>query len=495
MRALVLAAALIALNGCAYYNGMYNANQLAGRAEKAEREGRTLDAGNYWGQVVVKTDSVLRRHPDSKWADDARLLRGRALARLGDCATAVPELVRAQHDLDDPDLIEAALLELGRCRLALDDPAGAQVALAPLAESADDGRRRAALALLGRARFAAGDYDGALELIGAAGSAPAGDTTLAGTRLVALAGAGRLDQARLLADSLLAARSAGVPWGVFVAEFAETDPVGASDYLDRLTSLEVPGATRAAWLVADAGRLMDRDRPRALARLEQAERLAPESDPGAIARLRRLRIRLAEVARPESLGGLLAEATAPAGTPAWQLLSAARLVQRTADSTTAVTPQGDLALFLAAELARDSLRSPQLASHLLRRVVDEWPESPYAPKALLAMLALGTEAAPDLREDLEILYGQSPYVAVSMGVADSTYRTLEDSLGTFAAAWRASAAAGPDGPGRQQPGRPAITPERPGVTPERPGAAPERPGVTPEAARRTRPGAAGVAPR
>ena len=34
--------------------------------------------------------------------------------------------------------------------------------------------------------------------------------------------------------------------------------------------------------------------------------------------------------------------------------------------------------------ARDSLLAPALAATLFRQVVETWPESPYAPKAMLA---------------------------------------------------------------------------------------------------------------
>ena len=51
------------LSGCVYYNGMYNANRLARSARKAEREGRTFDANNLWGQVATKAESVVVRHP------------------------------------------------------------------------------------------------------------------------------------------------------------------------------------------------------------------------------------------------------------------------------------------------------------------------------------------------------------------------------------------------------------------------------------------------
>ena len=59
------------LGGCAYYNGLYNAERLVRSAEKAEREGRTGEASGYWGEAAVKAETVLARFPTSKWADPA----------------------------------------------------------------------------------------------------------------------------------------------------------------------------------------------------------------------------------------------------------------------------------------------------------------------------------------------------------------------------------------------------------------------------------------
>src|ERR687890_73754 len=92
-RVIVLAVACAGLmSGCVYYNGMYNANRLATSARKAERDGRTFEANNLWGQVATKAESVLVRHPRSKYAQDASLLRGVALARMGQCDQALGPL-------------------------------------------------------------------------------------------------------------------------------------------------------------------------------------------------------------------------------------------------------------------------------------------------------------------------------------------------------------------------------------------------------------------
>lgn len=97
------------------------------------------------------------------------------------------------------------------------------------------------------------------------------------------------------------------------------------------------------------------------------------------------------------------------------------------------TPQGDLRLFLAAELARDSLAAPRLAEAIFRRVLEEWPASPYAPKVIFAVQQLNSNWGDSARALLEERYLESPYLAMTRGDATTEYRQLEDSLGAFAA--------------------------------------------------------------
>src|SRR3954452_7261185 len=103
----------VLLGGCVYYNGMYNANRLARSAKKAEREGRTFDATNLWGQVATKAESVVVRHPTSKYAEEAAVLRGVALARLGQCDQALGALSRLTLSAKPSGLTEDALLATG----------------------------------------------------------------------------------------------------------------------------------------------------------------------------------------------------------------------------------------------------------------------------------------------------------------------------------------------------------------------------------------------
>ena len=102
---------------------MYNTKRLAGSARKAERDGRTFEANNLWGQVITRAESLVARHPDSKYVDEALVLKGVALVaaqpvrRRG--RSARPRVAAARPTMD---VTEEASLALGRCQLQLGDP-------------------------------------------------------------------------------------------------------------------------------------------------------------------------------------------------------------------------------------------------------------------------------------------------------------------------------------------------------------------------------------
>ena len=81
--------------GCAYYNRMWSAERLAREARRQEANGLQAQARINWGLAAAKAESVLVRHPRSRWADDALVLQGEALARSGACAAAGDPLERA----------------------------------------------------------------------------------------------------------------------------------------------------------------------------------------------------------------------------------------------------------------------------------------------------------------------------------------------------------------------------------------------------------------
>ncbi|MGH7526870.1 MAG: tetratricopeptide repeat protein, partial [Gemmatimonadales bacterium] len=396
------------LGGCVYYNGMYNTKRLARSAQKAEREGRTFEAVNLWGQVVTRAESLVVRHPDSKYVDEAFVIQGIALANLGQCPNALGRLGRAAVLPEGSEVAEDAALALGRCQLDLGDPASAGVALARVIGSKDLGRRREARLLHARTLRLTGRAEEALPLLdGFKGP------RVENERLLALASAGRDAEALALADSLLAAKDTTRQWDTLVVTLGRQRPAVASALVDRLGAQPgVQPTVHARRLLEDGVRLAPVDSARAAGRLREAAKVGAGTDGGDQAELRLIRDDLSRVrdvaglARPGQALDAIARRRTLVSLEATQLRSLVRRIQSVADSSGPQVPQGDLHLFLAAESSRDSLAAPALAASLFRRIVDQWPDSPYAPKALLAGRQLDPAWADSALAILSERYGE-----------------------------------------------------------------------------------------
>ena len=434
VRLAVLLAAVALLGGCVYYNGMYNTNRLAKSARKAERDGRVFEAKNLWGQVITRAESLEVRHPRSKYVDQAELLRGLALARLDQCPAAVDPLGRPSVIDRSGDLAEEAALALGNCRLELGDLALADIAFARVLDSRDPVRRRQARLHHAHILRVTGRYEEALAIIRQS-SGPDDRSDL----LLALAGAGHTEQAFALADTLLSASDTTFVWDSLVVELGREDPRTASALVTRLQA--DPRATpeiKARRLHEDAMRLAAVDSAFSLARLEEAAAVPGHTQSGGRASLQLLLRRLHGARTLEDLAPLhdslavLGESEGGAATEAGVLAATMSRLRSLADSVGPGLPQGDLRLFLGAEAARDTLGAPALAAGLFRRVADDWPASPYAPKALLAVGQLDPSESEASWMRLDSLYPDSPYLALVRGQDAPGYRELEDSLAAFA---------------------------------------------------------------
>jgi tetratricopeptide (TPR) repeat protein len=422
------------LGGCVYYNGMYNANRLAHSARKAEREGRTFEANNLWGQVATKAESVVVRHPRSKYAEEAAVLRGVALARLGQCDQALGPLSRATLTGKPGDLTEDALLATGRCQLALDNIPAGEAAFSQLLDSKDRDRRREAHFQHAKLLRQSGRYQEALRALEGIKD-PRADSE----RILALAGAGRVPQALALADSLIAKRDTTRPWDSLMVLMGQQNPAAASRLLDRIQPLPVRPEIQARRLLEDGIRLASTDTARAGARLREVVSIGGHNDAAGRASLQLILLDLRHARRVEDLPPVVEalkgvsehfetvayESTLLGGTIGG--------VHSAATSVTWETPRGDLRLFLAAEAARDSLQAPALAEGLFHRILDDYPNSSYAAKVVLAVQQLDSTWADSARGLLEGRYVSSPYLAVIRGESSEEYRQLEDSLGAYAA--------------------------------------------------------------
>ncbi|MBI4499640.1 MAG: hypothetical protein HY700_00625 [Gemmatimonadetes bacterium] len=440
--------------GCAYYNGLYNANRLAGEATRATREGRPGEARSKWEAAAIKAESVAIRYPHSKYHDDALLLQGRALLESSRCDQASVPLVAVAEASPDHRIRRQAALLLGECRVLLGDPERARQVLGPLVESEDAATARAARVWRARASLAQADYAGALhDLTGMA------DTSAVFDRAAALIGLGRAPEA---AAALIGLAPGGYDerrWPAALESLGAVAPEEAATLVDSLVRRgNLSSGQRARLLLADAIRWEQaRRQDRFEARLRQVTDLAPDSAEGRIAGVHLSVLQLRQLRDPEGLPELadrldrLGQDGGPAAALAAPPLAILKRV---------IAPDAerfpDLRRFLDAEVVRDSLGAPLLAAALFRRIQRDFSASPLAPKALLAAAMLEPDSAAVFAAAVDSLYPDSPYrIAFRQGDAEF-FTALEDSL-------RALAGRDEEPSVRQEPrGRqPPVTPGQP----------------------------------
>jgi tetratricopeptide (TPR) repeat protein len=358
-----------------------------------------------------------------------------ALARLGQCDQALGPLSRATLAGKPGDLTEDALLATGRCQLALNNIPAGEAAFSQLLDSKDPDRRREAHFQHAKLLRQSGRYQEALRTLEGVK-----DPRVDSERILALAGAGRLPQALALADSLIAKRDTTRPWDSLMVLMGQQNPAAASQLLDRIRPLPVRSPEiQARRLLEDGIRLASTDTARAGARLREVVSIGGHNDAAGRASLQLILLDLRHARRVEDLPPVIEalksvserfetvthESTLLGGTVGG--------IHTAATSVTWETPRGDLRLFLAAEAARDSLRAPALAEGLFHRILDDYPNSSYAAKVVLAVQQLDSTWADSARGLLEGRYLNSPYLAVIRGESSEEYRQLEDSLGAYAA--------------------------------------------------------------
>src|SRR5207249_5644299 len=202
------------------------------------REARAPGGGAGWltrralllGKAAQKAESVVARHPRSRWAEPALVLQGEGLAKSGACDRATSPLETALRAARSEALRERAALALAECALAANAPGAAAPHLVEVTRSRDAGRRSQAALLAGRAAELAGDAAAAAQWYGrstAAAAAPA--------RARVLLAAGRVPEAVALLDTLAHARFREADWGPLLEDVARsTGPDTATRTLDAL---------------------------------------------------------------------------------------------------------------------------------------------------------------------------------------------------------------------------------------------------------------------
>lgn len=407
-RAITLWSAIVLASGCVYFNGVYNANEAARRGDARLRRGAETDASTYFQTSAEKAETVLVRHPTSSWRPRALYLAGRGAALGGRCEQAVPRLreylalsgndaadaARAGIALASCDMREARLRD---ARARLDS-----VLATPVAERDTEIARQARL-WAARVALASGDRDAVVQYLGNA------DDGALPWELV-LASLSAREYARV--ESLLVQRAARMDyrddvqravrelWAAGHFESVET-------VVRRFDDARIRDASRASlhFVVGDLNMRSGRD---SIARqhLFAARTLAGRDtviERESAARLAYLA--MTRVATLREVDTLLArQDSALRRTPFARRVDEQLLLVRLLEQQN--EPTG-AAVYLAAEVARDSLRAPALARTLFLRVAREIPGTPLAPQALYAAALLAPDSAEIWRARIQSDHAQS----------------------------------------------------------------------------------------
>jgi predicted negative regulator of RcsB-dependent stress response len=415
-RILGVAAITLLLASCGYFNSLYNANRRFAEAERAVLAGDAIGASRSYRAAIDGAATSYRKHPNSRWADDALLVVGRARFALREYAAAAAAMDALLAQTRDARTRGIALAHIGAARLRLGDP---QAGLSPLDSAVailPAGSDDAAFARLWRARagFAAGRPDAWSDLLEAAGNrrtawgasvegvrraAELRDSARLGTFMQSLAGARFVTGSQVEVDSTL--RFVAAAWSPAVA-FQESAPLQRGSW--PAGARDAVAVTRVE-IAQDAGELA--------AALELALEVAGAvtGGLGSTARFHAARIRLRDAASPEDLEEVrVILLRAFDSSRALQLMRMVRtaqvLIERGDEPATA------LSLFAAAELARDELEAPLLARRLFLDFAALSPDVNWAGKAVLAAHALGaTDESVAALHDLDA----NPYVRAARG--------------------------------------------------------------------------------
>ncbi|HKG93451.1 MAG TPA: hypothetical protein VKA84_16200 [Gemmatimonadaceae bacterium] len=382
--------AVAALAGCAYFNGVYNAKEAQRSADKQARSGADGQAQGQYRMAAEKAETVLARYPRSRWRADALYLAGRGHAFSGQCDQGVPRLSEfLAMPGRDADHRERATLALGSCLVQQKKYSDARSVLEPLTESREREVSLAAALWAARASMALGDNGSAQRYLSRVDAAAA-QWELAASSIE------RGEYAR--AESLLTIRAArGDYRDELLGHLGQLWAAGRQRSVEKLVDAYAASRQRATvkarlhMYIADLDMAADRD-SLARAHLAAARRLStdPAVDREAVARLALIGAR--DAATSAELGEVLSRAEKDArGSELLARLQDSYQLMRRLETRT--DPTG-ASLFLAAEVARDSLHAKRLAHALLHSVEGVAPTSVVTPKALLAAALLRPDSAP-----------------------------------------------------------------------------------------------------
>ena len=425
--------AVASLAGCAYFNALYNARRLYADAEAASEEGDRVRAEAAYRESLEKAARSFEQDPDGRWADDALLLVGQTQFALGNCRAAEAALRRVVRETRDAAVAARARAYLGAALHCLERPEEALDQLDQAVAGLDDESHVRTFARLwrARARFDAGRTDSAwadldaaavaqnalgraalLEQIGRAAELDRPDLAVAAFHRLLHDPAGDIH-----ADSISAlARLVGRRWGGATARAAlgpAPQAPWAGEIRDRLV---VERALQAA-LAGDSAT--------AIAELREAASRS-SATAATTARVALAQLRLRSATGPETLTEIRNTLLpAIADQRVRLLVNAIGVIGVLLEQAAGGQP---LALFAAAEVARDRLEAPALARRLFIGYADLAGAGPWSTKALLAALSLEPTDAEEASLRSRFAAANDVYALAARGTAAAGYEDSEARL-------------------------------------------------------------------
>jgi tetratricopeptide (TPR) repeat protein len=423
---------ILGLPGCGYFNSLYNARRQFADAERAAATGRESQAQQAYTGAIEKAAKSYRKYPRGRWSDDALHLIARARFELGEypaARAAATELLNVTTDAhmrgDAHAIVGASALQMQDDEIAIAHLDSAMVGASEVMRGRVHLWRARAYRATGEPERAWADLD----------AVPENDPSYVAVQLDRIAfGIEQRDSARTAAAfaTLLNHRDARRNIDT-ISDLA----LHAVSNFGAATTRNLLNAPLPDWLASARDSV-------ALVRAELALRsgdtvaatteltqLASRSSVlvANAARVKLARSRMPTAATLEDLReirALLLPAVADPSVPAMlhNLKIVEALVQKAQSSGQ------PLALFAAAEIARDDLGAKPLARRLFITFVDMAPNTPWSAKALLAALAIAPDAddAGSLRARLAT-YRSSPYAqALESGGDPEAFVIAEERL-------------------------------------------------------------------
>ena len=98
----------------AYFNTYYNLKNLAGRIDKLEEIGDTLNVKRLYDSLEIKSAYLIKYYPRSKYLPDAVFYMGLAFSRKGQYEKAIQKFREFLEFFPKHPLSQRTKLELGR---------------------------------------------------------------------------------------------------------------------------------------------------------------------------------------------------------------------------------------------------------------------------------------------------------------------------------------------------------------------------------------------